>query len=44
MTIIYRDIKNLNKPKKDLTDYVDVEPEKDPLEYNKPLKSNERCY
>ncbi len=38
MTIIYRDINNLNKPKKDFTE---VEPEDDPLKYNKPLKSGE---
>jgi very-short-patch-repair endonuclease len=41
MTIIYRNIENLSKPKKDLTNYVGNELISDPLKYDKPLKNGE---
>ena len=41
LTIIYRDLENLNKSKKDLTDSADAEIQINPLDYNKPLKKGE---
>ncbi len=41
MTIIYRDIDSLNRPKQDLTDFMDEKIEEEPLTYSKPLKSGE---
>jgi len=41
LTIIYRDLENLNKSKKEKTDNIDSENIKDPLEYKKPLRRGE---
>lgn len=41
LTLIYRDLENLNKSKKKLNDFIGSETEIDPLEYNKPLKTGE---